>query len=623
VVVAIAATALLLAPSAFANAFTVNDNGDAPDANVGNGICATAGNVCTLRAAIQEANAPPQQSDTIDFAPSVTGQIVLTSALPQITDDLTITGPGAGQLAVDGDNSFRVFDIGSGITVSMSGLTIRHGLAPASATLAAGGGIISSGDVTLDRVVVSENHASVTGASGAIVNAFAGGIETVGTMNLIRSTVENNTATATATGADSQASGQGGGIWLEGGTLHVVRSTIDNNQANATVNAGSGGSLAVPAGGGIWMFDATLTIDQSTIAGNSVTATGGTNTAISNFAKGGGLYQDNMSSLTVTGATIDDNSLGTPGGPHDFNVGANIDLLTAGSFRATIVADPVAASNCSGPFTSNGYNLEDDAGHTCGFTQGTDIAGQGPMLGPLGNNGGPTQTMKLLLGSPAIDQGKTGASTDQRGAGFPRISDSPTIPNATGGDGSDIGAFERDSVPPAKPSITASVPKSPANNNFPRLKGTAEAGSTVRIYKTASCTGTPVKTGSASAFASPGLTVGVANDTTTVFHATATDFSNNRSACSNGFTYVEDSTPPNTTISSASIIRTEHRATFSFTSSEAGSSFQCKLDAQAFAPCTSPRTYSNLSKGQHTFRVRAIDKAHNVDPTPATRTFTI
>jgi hypothetical protein len=318
-----------------------------------------------------------------------------------------------------------------------------------------------------------------------------------------------------------------------------------------------------------------------------------------------------------------------PAGPHEFTAGANLQLLTGGTFQDTIIANPVGGANCSqdpNTFTSNGYNLEDDSSPatTCHFTQSTDISGQHPMLGPLANNGGPTQTRKLLQGSPAIDKGKSfGAITDQRGTGFPRISNSPTIPNAAGGDGSDIGAFERDSVPPAKPSITASVPKSPANNNSPRLKGTAEAGSTVRIYKTSNCTGSPVKTGLASAFASPGLLANVTDNTTTVFHATATDASNNKSACSAGFTYVEDSTPPDTTITSANISPSQHRATFFFSSSEAGSRFECKLDGQAFAPCTSPKIYSSLSKGQHTFRVRAIDKARNVDPTPASRAFTI
>jgi hypothetical protein len=121
----------------------------------------------------------------------------------------------------------------------------------------------------------------------------------------------------------------------------------------------------------------------------------------------------------------------------------------------------------------------------------------------------------------------------------------------------------------------------------------------------------------------PGIAVSVPNNSTTVFRATATDPSHNTSACSNGFTYVEDSTPPNTTITSSTITRATHRASFSFSSSEAGSKFQCKLDSQPYAACSSPKGYSSLSKGSHTFRVRAVDKAGNMDPTPASRAFTI
>ncbi len=105
-------------------------------------------------------------------------------------------------------------------------------------------------------------------------------------------------------------------------------------------------------------------------------------------------------------------------------------------------------------------------------------------------------------------------------------------------------SFTVDTHAPAAPQITDSDPNSPANDNAPELKGSAAAGSTVKLFKTAGCTaGTLVAQGSAAAFASPGITALVADNTTTAFRARATDAAGNISACSGAFTYVEDSTP--------------------------------------------------------------------------------
>ena len=82
----------------------------------------------------------------------------------------------------------------------------------------------------------------------------------------------------------------------------------------------------------------------------------------------------------------------------------------------------------------------------------------------------------------------------------------------------------------------------------------------------------------------------------------------------------QDTTPPDTTIAGAIVTGSHARLTFS--SNDAGAHFQCQLDGGAFAACTSPVDYNGLADGAHTFRARAIDAAGNVDPTPATRTFT-
>ena len=105
-----------------------------------------------------------------------------------------------------------------------------------------------------------------------------------------------------------------------------------------------------------------------------------------------------------------------------------------------------------GPFASKGFNLIGKKDGSTGFSAATDKKGTiklplDPKLGPLQSNGGPTQTMALLPGSPAIDKGTSVGligtlTTDQRGTGFPRKIDNLSVANAAGGDGTDIGAFE-------------------------------------------------------------------------------------------------------------------------------------------------------------------------------------
>ena len=104
--------------------------------------------------------------------------------------------------------------------------------------------------------------------------------------------------------------------------------------------------------------------------------------------------------------------------------------------------------------------------------------------------------------------------------------------------------YVEDSNPPAAPHITTLDPRSPANDNTPQITGSAEAGTIVRLYKTAGCVGAPVAQGPAARFASPGFSVSVSNNTTTAFRATATDAAGSSSACSAARAYIEDSAPP-------------------------------------------------------------------------------
>ena len=185
-----------------------------------------------------------------------------------------------------------------------------------------------------------------------------------------------------------------------------------------------------------------------------------------------------------------------------------------------------------------------------------------------------------------------------------------------------------DDIPPDPPTLTDTDPDSPANDNSPNVKGSAEAGSTVRLYNTSDCSGAAATQGAAADLGSPGIAVSVADDTTTEIRATATDDMGNASNCSAPIAYTEDSTPPETRIDSGPAegsTTNDSAPTFGFSSSEPGATFQCRFDQQAFETCDSG-SYSptpDLADGQHTFEVKAKDRAGNEDPTPAKRTFTV
>jgi hypothetical protein len=94
-----------------------------------------------------------------------------------------------------------------------------------------------------------------------------------------------------------------------------------------------------------------------------------------------------------------------------------------------------------------------------------------------------------------------------------------------------------DIVAPSAPQLTSTAPASPNSSGTPRIRGTAEAGSTVRVYSGPDCTGTPVSTGDAAELGSPGIRVDVGEGVTAAFSATATDAAGNTSACSAPISY--------------------------------------------------------------------------------------
>jgi hypothetical protein len=283
----------------------------------------------------------------------------------------------------------------------------------------------------------------------------------------------------------------------------LVNSTVSGNTAMSDADDGRGGGLNVDAG----LHNSLVTINHSTINANTAEAGGG-----GNAGEGGNLRTRS---------------------PGPFS--ANIDL------RASIVANGVGlaggencfASGAQADFDSSNFNVESTNPSQCALDQSDDIVGSNPMLSALALNGGTTMNHALGAGSAAINRVTSGCpppATDQRGVTRPQ-------------DGlCDSGSFER-IPPPAPPVVTGVSPASGSNDNQPKVTGTAASGTTIDIYATSNCTGSPVATGSQTDFASPGITVTVADNSNTTFRATATDV-NGTSDCSTTSVAYQEVTPP-------------------------------------------------------------------------------
>jgi hypothetical protein len=441
---------LMFAAPAQAVNYLVDSTGDLPDLTPsGDGTCVAtvAPPTCTLRAAIQDANTVAGP-DVIVFTVATPATINLTGALPFIgAGGLTIQGPGPGPGAVtvrrDTGGDYRIFRVLSGAQLDLSGVTITNGLDRLSA---GGGGIRNEGTLHLDGVTVTGNSAiSEEGLSTSF--SRGGGIFSTGQMSIVRSTIKENTASASSSFDFAFAAGGGVG---DIGSSEISDSTISANHVSA-----ASASAAQSGGGGVSSSVATK-LTNVTVTGNTATASGS-----SALAMGGGAFAETTGSsvLTITSSTIASNSAAS---------GAN--LATFGvvsiSVRNTIVSDPLAGANChiesGGSITSAGFNLASDT--SCAFASGGDQQGVDPQLAALGDNGGPTLTRAPACGSPAIDQGSGAASgvhpavtSDQRGEDRPV---DLAAANATGGDGSDVGAVERQDacISPYPAAVLADTP---------------------------------------------------------------------------------------------------------------------------------------------------------------------
>jgi hypothetical protein len=187
-------------------------------------------------------------------------------------------------------------------------------------------------------------------------------------------------------------------------------------------------------GGGI-SNNVTLTISNSTISGNSVFV-GCLGVPPTCTADGGGI--DNSGTLRINSSTISGNGASSYQG---FASGGGI--WGTAILQNSIVANSPSGGNCSTTMTSNGYNLSSD--NTCNFNGTGDLNNTDPKLGKLGNYGGPTQTMPLLSGSPAIDAGNPGGCTDGHGHLLKTDQRGKPRPDKEDTGGCDMGAYERQS----------------------------------------------------------------------------------------------------------------------------------------------------------------------------------
>ncbi len=328
--------------------------------------------------------------------------------------NLTIIGPGSGQLAINASLVNSAFSVSSGVTVTIESLTISNGKTDA--------GLYNNGTLTLNHVAFSGNvgvglfndlygvlvvrDCAFTGNTGIVGNGNGAAIfNRQGALTVRESTFSNNSIQASGGGVI-----YGGAICSVGGTVLVDSCTFTGNSASATY--GEGGAIANVLYG-------VMTVSRSTFTGNAV---------LGSQATGGGIY--NRSLLTVNNCTFNGNSSQTGGGGI-FNDGGTVNI------KNSIIANSPGGNygfNYNPALNCQGVNFSDD--NTCpGFTQVTSPA---LNLGPLADNGGPTMTCALLAGSVAIDaaadctdwSGGNSRATDQRGVARPQ------------GAACDAGAFE-------------------------------------------------------------------------------------------------------------------------------------------------------------------------------------
>ena len=398
---------------------------------------------------LRDAIALAPAGETIDF--SVTGTIDLNFAQLVIDKNLIISGPGASLLTINAGgepgspsgNSTRVFRIDDGNTGTLSnveirGLTLTGGDPDYLFGPQSGGAIWTSENLVVADCIITGNGTAVPqfslGGGGGIYSS--NGAALPNSLTVLDTTISGNVS-----------NDEGGGIRKRYGSLVVERSTISGNTATwvgGGISAADGGinvqirdstisgNGAGVLGGGIFLSGTTTTITGSTISGNMAASDGG------GIFGGDGLTVRH-STIAFNNADSDNNLTGQGGGLYTGS--AILDhTIVAKNTRGGTTEDDVFDA-----VTANFSLISTTAGAT--INGANNVLGQDPRLGPLANNGGPTETHALLALSPAIDAGDSAAMggigtvplSDQRGSPFSRIADG----DGAGGTRIDIGAYER------------------------------------------------------------------------------------------------------------------------------------------------------------------------------------
>ena len=440
---------------------------------------------------------------TITFDPSLNGQTILLRTIGDgtfgpsalLVSNLTVTIDG-GTLSVtisqDITNSptggMRIFYVTSNGNLTLRNLTISGGLAQGGNGAPSGGGaaglggaIVNAGTLQLVQCTLTANQAQ--GGSDTGTNGGGGGGLGGNNSGGNGGAPNSGSSGGTSSNGGNGGFGGGGGFGVTGGTggfggggglgFDVVGGNGGfgggggGDGGNAGFGGGTGPGGGAGLGGAVFNYGGAVFVANSTLAGNS--AVGGI--GLDNGSGYGGAIFNLNGTVTALNSTLasnvapqgggaiyslGDNGIATQSGPALSNTAATVTLgssILAGSTdtNGIPVSEYIQNTNDSGQITghafgtvssSGAYNIIQTPATTGGFSGSATTAN--PLLGPLQNNGGPTFTMAPLCGSPAIDAGTnvSGSATDQRGIGFARTVDIAGIPNAPGGDGTDIGAVE-------------------------------------------------------------------------------------------------------------------------------------------------------------------------------------